>query len=151
MPTLPEILTAPARRQRVLDDCVLLIDEEVAKKGGLSGMAIKGAFAIVKGVKPGFIREAMDHMLDDFAARLQPFYEGHLKDPSRPLDAHFIAHSGGVADALLGITDERSQRAKNAAVKKTYEKLRPTAKKHVEEAVPGLARLVAKHSAAAAA
>jgi hypothetical protein len=31
-------------------------------------------------------------------------------------------------------------------VKGTYLKLRPTAKKHVEEAVPGVGRLVEKHT-----
>ena len=39
----------------------------------------------------------------------------------------------------------------NGKLKKTYEKLRPTAKKHVEEAVPGIARLIEKHSAKVAA
>lgn len=147
MPTLTELLTKPEKRQRVIDDCALLIDEEVARKGGLSGFAIKAAFATVKAVKPGFIREAIDHMLDDFARRLEPFYESHQKEPTRPLPDHFVSHSSAVADALLGITDERSQRAKNPTVKKAYEKLRPSAKKHVEEAVPGIGRLVAKHSA----
>jgi hypothetical protein len=56
-----------------------------------------------------------------------------------------------VSEALLAITDGRAQRAKNQAVKGTYEKLRPTAKKHVEAAVPRIGRLVAKHASAAAA
>ena len=35
-------------------------------------------------------------------------------------------------------------------LKSTYEKLRPSAKKHVEAAVPRLARVVEKHTRAAA-
>ncbi len=149
--TLPEILTEATRRKSVITDCVLLIDEEVSKKGGLSGIAIKGAFAIVKAVKPGFLAEAVDHMLDDFAARLDPFYQGQQKAAGRSLPSYFGEHSGSVAEALLGITDQRAQRAQNQTLKKTYEKLRPTAKKHVEEAVPGIARLIEKHSAKVAA
>ena len=146
MATLTEHLTSAAKRQRVLDDCVFLIDEEVGKKGGLSGIAIKAAFMTVKAVKPGFVREAVDHLLDDFAARLEPFYQSHQKEPQRPLKDHLIANGAAVADALLGITDERAGRAKNATVKKAYEKLRPSAKKNVEEAVPGIGRLVEKHT-----
>jgi hypothetical protein len=60
------------------------------------------------------------------------------------------ARAGEVADALLTISDGRAARAKNAGVKKAYEKLRPTAKKNVEAAVPRLGRLVAKYASAAA-
>lgn len=148
MSTLSEQLTAKDRRPRVLDDCVLLIDEEVKRKGGLSGAAIKIAFATVKAVKPGFIREAVDHMLDDFARRLEPFYASHAQAGGRSMVDHFTGQGAAVAEALLGITDERARRANNATVKKAYEKLRPSAKKHVEEAVPGVARLVEKHTAA---
>ena len=149
--TLLEKIGAPPKRKAVIDDCALLIDEEVKKKGGLSGAAIKLTFAAVKAVKPGFIQEAVDHLLDDFAARMDPFYQAHLqgigKGDARSLPSHFADQSGPIAEALLGITDARAQRAQNAVVKKSYEKLRPSAKKHVEEAVPGIARLVEKHTA----
>lgn len=148
MPTLSEVITAPTKRPEVIRDCGFLIDEEVKKKGGLSGAAIKMAFAAVKAVKPGFIPEAIDHMLDDFARRLEPFYDSFKQAaPARSLTDHFNSQSPAVADALLGITDDRAARAKNPTIKKTYEKLRPSAKKHVEEAVPGIARLIEKHTA----
>lgn len=146
MSTLVEFLTGPGKRKQVIDDCALLIDEEVRRKGGFSGAAIKLAFATVKAVKPGFIEESVDHLLDDFVRRLEPFYESHKTAGGRSLPSHFESQSGQIADALLGITDERAQRAKNATVKKAYEKLRPSAKKNVEEAVPGIGRLVEKHT-----
>ncbi len=149
--TLLEKIGAPPKRKAVIGDCVLLIEEEVKKKGGISGAAIKLAFAAVKAVKPGFIAEAVDHLLDDFASRLDPFYQTHLqgleKGDARPLPSRFGEQSGAIAEALLGITDQRAQRAQNAMVKKSYEKLRPSAKKHVEEAVPGIASLIEKHTA----
>lgn len=145
MPTLVEKLTVSEKRKSVIYDCVALIDDEVKRKGGLSGAAIKLAFATVKAVKPGFLEEAVDHLLDDFARRLEPFYQSHAQS-GQTMPAHFTAKSGAVADALLGITDERAGRAKNQTVKKAYEKLRPSAKKHVEEAAPGIGRLVEKHT-----
>jgi len=145
--TLNELLTAPARRSRVVEDCVFLIEDEVKRKGGLSGLAIKAAFGAVKTVKPGFIAEAVDNLLDDFASRLDPYYQSHQQAGGRSLPDHFNSNPGAIADSLLGITDDRAQHAKNAMVKKSYEKLRPTAKKHVEEAVPAIGRLVEKHTA----
>jgi hypothetical protein len=146
VPTLVEKLTVPEKRKHVISDCVALVDDEVKRKGGLSGAAIKLAFATVKAVKPGFLEEAVDHLLDDFARRLEPFYQSHAQAGGQTLPAYFAAKSGEVADALLGITDERSARAKNQTVKKAYEKLRPSAKKHVEEAAPGIGKLVEKHT-----
>ena len=54
-----------------------------------------------------------------------------------------------IADALLTISDERAARSTNGTLKKTYEKLRPTGKKHVEAAVPRVGRLIAKYTSAA--
>jgi hypothetical protein len=148
MPTLKEILTVPGNRPRVVADCGTLIQEEVDSKGGLSGLAIKAAYAVVKALKPGFVTEAVDHMLDDFATRLEPFW-ADAQAKNEPVGAVMNARAGNVADALLAISDERAARAKNQGAKKAYEKLRPTGKKHVEAAVPRLGRLIAKYTSAA--
>jgi hypothetical protein len=149
MATLKEILLVPGSRPKVIADCVKLIDEEVDSKGGLTGFAIKAAYALVKAVKPGFITEAVDHMVDDFADKLEPFW-ADAQAKNEPVGALMNSRAGEVADALLAISDARAARAKNQGVKKAYEKLRPTGKKHVEAAVPRIGRLIAKYTSAAA-
>ena len=148
MSTLIETLLIPGTRQKVVTDCVRLIEEEVDSKGGLSGLAIKGAFMVVKAVKPGFITESVDHMLDDFVRRLEPF-SAEAQQKNEPIGPFMSARGGEVADALLAISDERAARAKNQTAKKAYEKLRPTGKKHVEAAVPRIGRLINKYVGAA--
>ena len=149
MSTLTEILLVPGNRPKVVADCVRVIDEEVDSKGGLSGLAVKGAYALVKAVKPGFVAEAVDTMLDDFVKRLEPFYAA-AQAKGEPVGPAMNARANDVAEALLAISDERSQRAKNPTLKKAYEKLRPTGKKHVEAAVPRVGRLIQKYASAAA-
>jgi hypothetical protein len=141
------LLSDPARRPLILDDCVKLIDDEVASKSGLSGLAIKTAYKVVCAVKPGIIRESMDALLDDFVARLEPFYADHRKSGAAPgaFGETLMRRPSEVADALLGITDDRAKKAKNATLKSAYEKLRPQAKKHVEEAVPRVCRTLTPH------
>ena len=148
MPTLSEILLVPGTRPTVIADCVRLIEEEVDSKGGLTGLAVKAAFALVKAVKPGFVSEAVDHMLDDFVKRLEPFW-ADAQARNEPVGALMSARAGQVADALLAISDERAARAKNQGLRKAYDKLRPTGKKHVEAAVPRIGRLIAKYGSAA--
>jgi hypothetical protein len=142
--TLKELFGDPSRRQDVVRDCCELIDQEVKDKSGLSGMAIKAGYAVVNGVKPTFVREAVDHLLDQFAERLDPIYQ-EAKGAGKPVAEHFVTNKGRVADALLAITDERAKRSKSGAVVKTYEKLRGSAKSNVEAAMPRLGALVAKY------
>jgi hypothetical protein len=147
MSTLNQILTAPGVRTQVIADCEKVIEEEVSSKG-LAGIPIKAAYAIVKAIKPGFISEVIDHMLDDFSTKLDPLYQA-ARSKNEPVTAYFNARTGEVAEALLSITDARAQRAKNQTLRSAYDKLRPAGKKHVEAAVPRVARLIDKHSKSA--
>jgi hypothetical protein len=146
--TLEEsLLSDRSKRPKLLTDCERLIDDEVDSKGGLSGLAIKGVFKVVQAVKPGIVRESMDMLLDDFVRRLEPFFDKHVAAGGAPKkfgDA-LSSQKSAVADALLGITDDRAKRAKNASLKSAYEKLRPQAKKHVEEAIPRVGKTLSTH------
>ena len=147
MPTLSEKLLKPDVRPKVVADSNQLIDDEVRDKSGLSGFAIKAAYGVVKAVKPGIIPDVLDAMLDDFVARLEPLYAEWQKNPATPFQSFLDPRAGQAADALLSITDDRAQRSKNQTLKKAYEKLRPTGKKHVESAIPRLGRMISKYVA----
>ena len=53
-----------------------------------------------------------------------------------------ISNPSQLADNLLAVTDRRAAKAERPVIQSTYEKLRPSAKKHVESAVPRLAQLL---------
>ncbi len=146
MPSLREQIGSGDKRNAVVEDGVKVLDQEVAEKGGLSGIAIKGAYKIVQGVRPGFIREAVNHLLDDFLDAMDPIYQ-EAAEKKQPLGAHFRQNSTRVAQALLAVTDQRAARVESQVVKKTNEKLRPMAQKQVEGATPRLSTLVEKHAA----
>ena len=75
MPHLKELAQDSAKRSQVIDDACRVLDLEVADKSGLSGMAIKAGYKLVQGVKPGFVRQAVDDLLDDFLDALDPIYQ----------------------------------------------------------------------------
>lgn len=140
------MLGSQPKRGQLVDDAVTVLDAEVADKSGLSGLAIKAAFGVVKGIKPGFIRQVVDALLDDFLKALDPVYQEAVSAGKRPGD-HLKANSSRVADAMLSITDARVKRSDNSVIKSTYDKLRGSAKKQVEAAAPRLASLFDKHTA----
>jgi hypothetical protein len=145
MATLREIVGAPSKRQQVVEDAMHVIEAEVSDKGGLGGMAIKAAYSMAKGVAPGVIQKALNGMLDDLLVALQPYFD-ESKAKNADFKAHVVSRSSEVANSLLAVTDGRAARASAGALKKGYEKLRPSAQKHVEQALPRLADMVAKHA-----
>ena len=145
MASLKESLTDDGKRKAVVEDCVQLIDAEVADKGGMSGMAIKAGYKAVKGIKPGFIPKVVNDLLPEFAEALTPIYT-EAKEKSLPVAGYLAENSGRVAEALLAITDGKAERSDKGIVKSTYKRLRPSAKQNVEAAVPRLGKLVEKHA-----
>ena len=145
MTKLAEVLNSPAKKSQVVDDCLQLIDAEVADKGGLSGMALKAGYKAVQGVKPGFVKKVVHDLLPEFADAVDPVYQEAMAN-EKPVGPHFISNKGRVAEGLLAITDGKAERSTNKLVKKTYSKLRGTAKGHVEAAVPRLGGLIEKHA-----
>ena len=146
MGKLADTLLAPEVRPNLVRECATLVDEEVGAKSGLSGLAIKAAYKVVKGFKPGIIQESVDGMIDDMIKNLEPFWEQYeASGKSQPFADYASASRGTVADALLKVSDDRAAKTRHSALKGAYEKLRPTGKKNVEEAVPRVARLVARY------
>lgn len=141
-----KVLTDPPRG-RLVDDCVQLIEDEVDRKGGLSGLAIKGAYKVVKTLKPGFVRKVADGLLDDFVGKLEPYYVQYLASPGghATFGQSLAPQSTRIANDLLTVTDERAKQSDNATVLKLYHKLRPTAQDHVAAAIPGLGKVVDRY------
>ncbi len=142
--TLADLLAKPPMRDSVVGDCVTLVDDEVRAKGGLSGIAIKGAYGTVKAIKPRFVAEVVDALLDDWIGKLEPYYDRWRSAPSGSMAEYFTARSEDVAEDLLSVTDERAQTTSHGTVRKLYQKMRGAAKSNVMAAVPKLAAQMEK-------
>jgi hypothetical protein len=143
--TLKDVLLTPDVRPRLLKDAEQLVESEVSAKSGISGMAIKAGYKAVKAIKPGLIPEALNNLVDRFVERLEPFFTAWT-EAGKPgsFGSYLTDRSGEVANALLGVTDERARRS-SGTVKSTYDRLRPQGEKNVKAAVPGLGRIVDKY------
>lgn len=134
-------------RNIVIQDTVSLIDQEVQRKSGLTGMAIKGGYAAVKKLKSGrMIEKAVEILLDDFTGALAPLHDQYREQTKDTTFSQFLTNNDKQAtDALLTITDTRIKQAENKLIISTYQKLRSQAEKHVVDALPGVGRLIDRH------
>ena len=146
MKELKNLISDPPQREQLITDCVDLINSEVRSKSGLSGMAVKTAFSVIKAIKPRILEDSVDSLLDEFVDALQPFYASYQEGGEQgSMESYLDARRSEVSDGLLAITDRRAARSRNKTIPKAYNKLRPKGKTHVEAATPGVGRVLDKH------
>ncbi len=142
---LAAYLTSADVRPAVVQDALALLDQEVARTGGFSGLAIRSAYRVLTGVRPGMVGSAVDGLLDPFADRLDPFYQQSLAT-GRPLGEILVEQRAAMAQALLTITDARAAQSSQATLRRAYQRVRGTARGYVEAAAPGIAALIDEHT-----
>lgn len=131
-------------RANIVADCTKLIDAQVAAKGGLSGMAMKTAYGMIKGVGSGYIPGALNRLLPEACQAIDPIWQ-EGKAAGDPVQ-YLSEHSDRTADSILSVTDARIKRSDNGVVNATYQKLRKSVKNDVEAAIPGLAEIIGSHA-----
>jgi hypothetical protein len=147
MTNLVESLGGEPTRQKVVEECVALIDNQVKSKGGVGGMAVRASYATIKAVKKRFVPEVVDGLLDDWLGKLQPHYDTWSSGSAGSFSEFLIARSDDVAEDLLAVTDARAEKTSHTTAKKMYGRMRGSAKRNVVEAIPELSRLIERHLA----
>lgn len=142
---LNDVLNDDAKRAAIIEDVCRLVDDEVGKQKGLSGVAVKAGYKLVQGVKPGFVRRVVETLLPEFAAALEPI-RAHALSQGQAVGSYFATHQQEVSEALLAVTDARATSSEHGSVKGAYGKLRGSARKNVESAVPGLGKIIEKYT-----
>lgn len=140
---LREALQDKATKEAIVADCSRLIDAQVAAKTGLSGMAFKATYGVVKGVGKGYIPGAIGRLLPDVFTALDPMWQ-EAQASGDPV-AYISQHRSRAADTLLSVTDHRIRNS-SGVVKGSYDKLRKSVKGDVEAAMPGLAKIIDSHA-----
>jgi hypothetical protein len=145
--TLRASLIDSGRRAEVVADLQTFIDTEVSNKGGLSGGVIKTGYAAVKKIKPGIISQAINGLLPDFTAALEPYWAQYQTAPvPGGFGAYLASRPQEVSAALLAVTDARAERSSRGSVTSVYNRLRPKGQDNVIEALPRLGALVERHA-----
>lgn len=131
-------------RKDIAADCTQLIDRQVSNKGGLSGLAFKATYGVVKGLGADYIPGAINRLLPETCAALDPIWE-EGKQKGDPV-AYLSQHQDRTADIILSTTDRRIANNGNSVIKASYNKLRKSVKGDVASAVPKLAEILGKYT-----
>ena len=148
MKSLREIIEDPKVSQSVLSDGLRVLDEEIAKRSGIGGMAIKGAYKVVKNIQGGrTLEKAVKILMPEFIDRLDPYFARFQEEgKGKTWDQYLRPHYDTLADELLSVTDRKILGTDNRGVRGTYDKFRPKAKKEVAASLPALARMIERYT-----
>ncbi|MCM1984134.1 DUF6918 family protein [Lyngbya confervoides] len=141
---LSEKFQDPQVQAQIAQDCAQLMDQQVARKTGLGGLAIKAAYTALKGIGPNYVPRAIHGLLPQALVAMDPMWQVGVQtgDPV----AHLSQNPAQTAEILLSVTDNKIKNAQNKIVIATYKKVRNSVKGDVEQAVPGLAQIIAQYS-----
>jgi len=140
--SLGELVKNSAVKASLIEDCDRLINAQAAQKAGVSGMAIRTAYRVVKGVGPTYTRGAISRMLPATLDALDTIWQEGMQS-GNPVE-YLNEQRSRTADLILSVTDHRI-RYTSGPVVGVYNKLRKSVKGDVEEAVPELANILERH------
>lgn len=147
MATLESTLLAPDRREKLVADCVRLIEAQVASRGPIRRIALGASLAVLDTIKPHALQRAVRGLLPEFAAALDPLYQRFLADKRVDFSQFLDQHPAEAVDALIAVTDRRARASANSAVRSAYRRLRGSAEAEVRGALPALGRVLSDHLA----
>lgn len=138
-------LLSPNIFPELVKELSIVVEHEVDKKTGISGLLIKGGFKTIKTIMPNMIEKSIHDLLPDFIKAFEPIYqEFEASSLSNDLIAYMTLHQKKIADALLSVTDAKANVGKHKLLVEVYKKLRPIAQDQVASALPAVAKIFAK-------
>lgn len=144
MENLEQILMAPRRQQAVVADCVRMIEQFVAERGGIKGMAYKTGLKLVKASRPDIVERAVQRLFPEYLGALAPLHEQFRAQGGGDFAAFLQKNSASAVQALIELADRRVAGA-SPGVRKTYARFRDGAEAEVARLLPALGALIAKH------
>jgi hypothetical protein len=144
--TLQEILLAPDTRPNVVNDCKVLIDQEVSDKSGVSGTAVKLAYKTATSFAPSYFHDTVEDLLPQLADKLEPYWADFSASGGSEFGDYLAKRGEEVAETLLSLTDSLAEASERPIIVRAYRAVRGSAGKHIQAALPRVGDLVMKYA-----
>ena len=144
--TLHQILLTPETEPAVVADCLILIEQEVADKSGISGAAIKLAYKTAKTFASGYLKSTVESLLPDLVTELEPYWADFTASGAAGFGDYLVKRGDEVSEALLSVSDARAKMSERPVIIKAYGTVRGGAARHITAALPAVGVLVEKYA-----
>ncbi|MGQ0586261.1 MAG: DUF6918 family protein [Gammaproteobacteria bacterium] len=134
-----------SRREDLIADIVDVVEDHIAQRPGLRGVALRAAMGAVNRRLPDAIPRSVARLLPDFTAALEPLHARSRGAGGVEFARILKRDRAQVAEAVLAIADARVAASSNGALKAFYARFRGIAEHEAEALVPALADVLARH------
>jgi len=143
---LQEILLAPETQPQVIEDCNMLIKQEVSDMSGISGTAIKLAYKTVIAFASNHVRYMIETLLPKMVEQLEPYWADFSASGGGDFGDYLSKRGDEVSEALLMVTDARAEASDRPTIVKAYRSVRAGAGRHIQAALPRVGEMVQKYA-----
>jgi len=144
--TLQEILLEPETQPQVIEDCNMLIKQEVSDMSGISGTAIKLAYKTVIAFASNHVRYMIETLLPKMVEQLEPYWADFSASGGGDFGDYLSKRGDEVSEALLTVTDARAEASDRPTIVKAYRSVRAGAGRHIQAALPRVGEMVQKYA-----
>ncbi|WP_029890352.1 DUF6918 family protein [Polycyclovorans algicola] len=143
MTTLTEILLASPKREALIAGGAALLEKAIADRSGLTGMAYRTGYAMIKAAKPGAARRASNELMPGFAEALNPLFQQHLQQggTAETFGSAMLRHADEAISGMIAVADRRVEGSSDL-IRKTYARFRGNAESEVARILPDFAKLI---------
>ena len=145
MKSLSDILLGNANLDALHRELGQLLEQQVKSKSGLSGMAMKAAFAALRARKPDIAERAAKSLLPDFAKALDPIHAEFKRSKASDFGSYLQQHGAPAAQRMTEIIDARISSSPNKAAKAFYQRFKGSLQTETEQLMPALGALLTRH------
>lgn len=147
MKSLARILWSAPERDALIAELAAALDQHIASRSGLKGMAMKTGFASLKLAQPDVASRAIRALLPQVSEALDPLYAQFHHDSGTDFGAFLAQHAATTATQLLAATDSRIGNSRNTMAQALYKRFRSSASEELTSLLPALGRVLGKHAA----
>ncbi|AWR14736.1 hypothetical protein B11Q_00006 [Corynebacterium diphtheriae] len=140
MSTLAQLLDT--KRTALAAELAGFIDRSVSQSSAISGVALKGAVAAAKKVRPDIVTKGAERLLPEVVEVLDPYWASFEASDSTHFGEFLEQHKSEVSDKILEVADRNAEKVDMPALKKAYGSLRGKAASFIEPNLPGLGQIM---------
>ncbi len=147
MHTLSSILLSAPHSNGLVNELAATLESHLARKTGLSGMAMKLGFNTLKAARPDVSRRAAEVLLPDVARALDPLYAEFLQGGHPDFAAFLTANNHRATALTVTAIDTRMRQINNTAAQSIYRRFSGSAAAELQKLLPACAQVLARHLA----
>lgn len=139
------IVLSSSAQQAVVVELATALEQHLAGKRGISGMAMKLGFNTLRAARPDVAQRAVRSLLPEVLSVIAPLHADYQGREDGDIRRFLAAHSRECGAQILARLDARLAASSNTTARGLYQRFRSSAGDELQALLPTLGTVLARH------